>query len=304
MTEQRQRAKADAKSQEGRRTPTLSVYRATCDAHGATEFTGYQELDDRGARCVGLVVDGEAGRRRSSRASTVEVVLDRTPFYAESGGQIADEGVITGRRRASSRSLDVQRPVKGLVVHTVEVLERRRCAPGAHVHAEVDPEWRVSALPGALRHPRRARGAAPGARPDGAAVRLVQQARLPAARLRLGPGAVAGDPQRDRGGRQPRGPRRTCRCRRSYMPLPRGPRDRRAGAVRRDVRRGRARRRDRRPVVARAVRWHPRRSTRARSARSPSPASRRSAPACAASRRSSASRRCATWPGSGRSWPS
>ena len=96
-----------------------------------------------------------------------------------------------------------------------------RCAPARRVHAEVDPEWRLSASPGALRHPRRARGAAPGARPVGPAVRLLQPARLPAARLRLGLGALAGHPQRDRGGRQPRRAQRppgvgdrTCRCRR------------------------------------------------------------------------------------------
>ena len=70
-------------------------------------------------------------------------MLDRTPFYAESGGQLADAGVLTwdgGRAEV----LDVQRPVKGLVVHQVRVLEGE-LTPTASVEAAVDPEWRLGA---------------------------------------------------------------------------------------------------------------------------------------------------------------
>ncbi|EAX0569002.1 alanine--tRNA ligase, partial [Salmonella enterica] len=94
------------------------------------------------AKVLGLVVDGhrveelEPGQRG-------QVVLDRTPFYAESGGQIADEGVIVADG-AHLRVVDVQRPVKGLVAHTVEVLTGP-LRTGQEVSAEVDAEWRVSA---------------------------------------------------------------------------------------------------------------------------------------------------------------
>ena len=71
------------------------------------------------------------------------VVLDRTPFYAESGGQVADAGILTwdgGRAEV----IDVQRPVKGLVAHQVRILEGE-LREGAELTAEVDYEWRLSA---------------------------------------------------------------------------------------------------------------------------------------------------------------
>ena len=70
-------------------------------------------------------------------------MLDRTPFYAESGGQVADAGHLTwdgGRAEV----IDVQRPVKGLVAHQVRVLEGE-LREGAELTAEVDYEWRLSA---------------------------------------------------------------------------------------------------------------------------------------------------------------
>jgi len=139
MTEQRQRAKADAKSKKSGHAHT-EVWR-DLRALGETDFRAYSELNTE-ASVVGLVVDGvsvseiEPGQRG-------QVVLDRTPFYAESGGQIADEGVITADG-VHLRVVDVQRPVKGLVAHTVEVLTGP-LRTGAPVLAEVDPEWRISA---------------------------------------------------------------------------------------------------------------------------------------------------------------
>ncbi len=139
MTEQRQRAKADAKSKKSGHAHT-EVWR-DLRALGETDFRAYSELTSE-AKVVGLVVDGatvseiEPGQRG-------QVVLDRTPFYAESGGQIADEGVITADG-VHLKVVDVQRPVKGLIAHTVEVLTGP-LRTGAPVLAEVDPEWRISA---------------------------------------------------------------------------------------------------------------------------------------------------------------
>jgi alanyl-tRNA synthetase len=139
MQEQRQRAKADAKSKKSGHAHT-EVWR-DLRALGETDFRAYSELTSE-AKVVGLVVDGadvteiEPGQRG-------QVVLDRTPFYAESGGQIADEGVITADG-VHLKVIDVQRPVKGLIAHTVEVVTGP-LRTGAPVLAEVDPEWRVSA---------------------------------------------------------------------------------------------------------------------------------------------------------------
>jgi alanyl-tRNA synthetase len=139
MQEQRQRAKADAKSKKSGHANT-EVWR-DLRALGETDFRAYQELTSE-AHVVGLVVDGEAVTEIEP-GQRGQVVLDRTPFYAESGGQIADEGVITADG-VRLLVIDVQRPVKGLVAHTVEVLTGP-LRSGAPVLAEVDPEWRISA---------------------------------------------------------------------------------------------------------------------------------------------------------------
>ncbi|MDQ3506127.1 MAG: alanine--tRNA ligase [Actinomycetota bacterium] len=139
MSEQRERAKADAA---GRRTgqADLSAYRAILDGHGPSTFTGYAEVA-REARVVGLFVGG-AQVPAAGAGSEVEIVLDATPFYAEAGGQLADEGLITGDG-ASVSVLDVQTPMPGLVVHKGRV-ESGELLVGSTVHAAVDVSRRQS----------------------------------------------------------------------------------------------------------------------------------------------------------------
>ncbi len=139
MAEQRNRAKADAKSKKTGHADT-SVFRELREP-GITEFTGYRELSTD-STIRGLIVDGSIAHT-ADKGQVAQVVLDRTPFYAESGGQVADEGEITADG-ARLRVLDVQRPVKGLIVHTVEVTEGT-IRSGADVLASVDREWRLSA---------------------------------------------------------------------------------------------------------------------------------------------------------------
>jgi alanyl-tRNA synthetase len=140
MTEQRDRARADARSKKGGHADT-SLYRGILDANGPTEWLAHETLQTEsrvlallsGGAAVGSLAPGEVG----------ELVLDRTPFYAESGGQVADAGHLE-LDGARLEVLDVQRPVRGLVVHQVRVVDGE-VSPGAALLAKVDPEWRLGA---------------------------------------------------------------------------------------------------------------------------------------------------------------
>jgi alanyl-tRNA synthetase len=139
MKEQKDRAKADAKAKKAG-AQAVEVYRELREA-GATPFTGYTELTTD-SKVRGIVVDGELVEA-AEEGDEVEVVLERTPFYAESGGQEADAGVITGDGVALE-VLDVQRPVKGLIVHRARIT-RGELLRGVGVLASVDGEWRLGA---------------------------------------------------------------------------------------------------------------------------------------------------------------
>jgi alanyl-tRNA synthetase len=121
MTEQRERAKADARAKKGQHRDA-SAYRAVADSLGRpVEFTGYSEVVTE-ASVRGIVTP--AGAVESARAGDdIELVLDRTPFYAEGGGQLADSGVIELANGARIEVRDVQSPITGLVVHQATVLE-------------------------------------------------------------------------------------------------------------------------------------------------------------------------------------
>jgi len=142
MSEQRARAKADA-----RRNKTahgdLSVYRELLAA-GPTEFTGYTELDTE-ATVLGIL-DEDGRRARAAEGEVVELVLDRTSLYAESGGQDSDAGVITGSG-VQLEVLDVQKVAKRLWVHRVRVVAGE-LTEGARVLTQVDPQWRAGARQG------------------------------------------------------------------------------------------------------------------------------------------------------------
>jgi alanyl-tRNA synthetase len=139
MEEQRQRARADAKARKGK-LADLSVYRPLLEA-GRTEFTGYSELESE-ATVKGLIRDGvRVGS--AGQGDEVELVLDRTSFYAESGGQDSDAGLILGNG-ASAEVLDVQKVDKSLIVHRVRITDGE-LSDGAKVLAKVDPEWRLGA---------------------------------------------------------------------------------------------------------------------------------------------------------------
>lgn len=116
MQEQRSRAKADAKARK-RQLADTSVYR-DLRAQGETVFTGYTDLETS-SRVLGILVDGVSADRAGT-GQIAEVILADTALYAESGGQVADKGVIVGPGY-ELEVIDVQKPVAGLISHTVEV---------------------------------------------------------------------------------------------------------------------------------------------------------------------------------------
>jgi alanyl-tRNA synthetase len=81
---------------------------------GPTEFSGYQGVTGSG-KVVGIVVDGEEVESISAPQQAL-LLLDTTPFYAESGGQIGDRGEISGSMGVFQVE-DTRRPLKGLIVH-------------------------------------------------------------------------------------------------------------------------------------------------------------------------------------------
>ncbi|WP_306362024.1 alanine--tRNA ligase [Nocardia sp. CC227C] len=143
MAEQRQRAKEDAAARKHAHAD-LSIYKELVD-RGATEFTGFDELTSE-ATVLALIADGvrvpvaEAG-------SEVEVILDRSPLYAEAGGQIADRGTITSSHGVKVRVNDVQKIAKKLWVHKATV-EAGQLTEGDTVLAQADPAWRRGATQG------------------------------------------------------------------------------------------------------------------------------------------------------------
>jgi len=139
MQEQKDRAKADAREKKLGATD-LSVY-SEFRALGETKFTGYEELETS-AKILGLISEG-ATIRVAKQGDIVEVLLDQTSMYAESGGQESDSGLIHGDGY-SLEVIDVQKPVKGLVTHKA-IVRSGEVSVGAKATTSVDPNWRLGA---------------------------------------------------------------------------------------------------------------------------------------------------------------
>ena len=137
MGEQRDRSKQDA-AQRKVGHGDGGAYRSILDKHGITDFLGYRDLSIE-ATVVGLLSHGQSAVSAGEGAE-VEVILDRTPFYAEGGGQLADTGKIVGDGVVVEVA-DVQSPVAGLNVHRGKVLSGELMIDST-VQAEVDPNRR------------------------------------------------------------------------------------------------------------------------------------------------------------------
>jgi alanyl-tRNA synthetase len=141
MEAQRDRARQSSKMGAVKGDP---VYVALLD-RGRTSFLGYDALTVEDAKVLAVLKDGQLARRLDS-GEEGGIVLDRTPFYAESGGQVGDRGVIASAG-STAEVTDCTLPVPGLYLHQVKVAAGGFEA-GMTVRAEVDVDRRT----GAMRH--------------------------------------------------------------------------------------------------------------------------------------------------------
>ena len=135
MAEQKSRARADALKK--RHNVDLSVY----DDFKKTlakpiDFLGYTDFSSR-SKVLGIMQEGKGSVPAVTGPANVEVILDRTPFYAEAGGQLADQGEIISDDGAVLEVDDVQKPIKDLIVHQCRLTEGTLVV-GADVNANID----------------------------------------------------------------------------------------------------------------------------------------------------------------------
>ncbi len=153
LAEQRQRSRSGRKAELSQQAELSTLYQAIQARTGDTGFNGYDttRLDD--ATVVAIVRDGlefdELEAVGAADASvpvgaSAEIVLDRTPFYAEGGGQIGDRGVLTIGGEVVFEVDDTQRPLGGLIVQRGTL--RGGLRVGQVVVAEVDPERRARTM--------------------------------------------------------------------------------------------------------------------------------------------------------------
>ena len=138
MKEQKDRAKADARMKKSGHTD-LTQYRKILDETGKVEFIGYDLISSE-SLVNGFLVDGLYAEE-AKVDDEIEIVLNRTPFYAEGGGQLADGGRITLDNGAIIEVEDVQIPIPGLSVHRGRVISGV-VSKGVTALAQIDVERR------------------------------------------------------------------------------------------------------------------------------------------------------------------
>ena len=139
MQAQRERARAAAKKGAGEGVP-VEVYRQAAGKVGPTDFLGYEHLEAESELGALLLPGGAVDS--ASEGDELEVLVARSPFYAEGGGQVGDRGVITtdtGRLRV----VDTQPAVEGVQTHRV-VVEAGEVTPGQLARLQVDPDFRTA----------------------------------------------------------------------------------------------------------------------------------------------------------------
>jgi alanyl-tRNA synthetase len=144
LAEQRDRSRSGKKAELARHAELTSLYSGIQGRAGDTEFLGYETTTAEG-RVVAIIRDGLEFDELTGHGEA-ELVLDRTPFYAEGGGQVGDQGTI--REAGGGSELftieDTQKPVGGLIVHRGTL--RGRLKVGETVQAVVDAERRAHTM--------------------------------------------------------------------------------------------------------------------------------------------------------------
>ena len=138
MEAQRSRGRAAWEAKGGAKDEEISVYAEVLKEHGETEFVGYMR-NNTDAEIVAIIADAESVGS-AQQGDEVFVLLNRTPFYGESGGQVGDVGTIESEnaRLAVENTL---KPSADLVVHRCKVLEGE-ITPYTTVQAEIDTKRR------------------------------------------------------------------------------------------------------------------------------------------------------------------
>ncbi|UCM88005.1 alanine--tRNA ligase [Streptomyces marincola] len=143
LDEQKKRAKAGGKAKTAEALRQLGTYRELAARLPRTEFIGYEHLTAE-ATVTGLISGGTVVTG-AGEGSEVELVLDRSPFYAEAGGQIGDTGTLTMNDGTRLRITDTRYGLEGFRVHTARVTEGELIA-GASGEAAVDAERRAGLM--------------------------------------------------------------------------------------------------------------------------------------------------------------
>ena len=229
---ERQRVKARASWSGSGDAASENIWFPLREKLGATEFLGYDTESAEGV-VTALVKDGkDADSLKTGESGSI--VLNQTPFYAESGGQVGDTGLLTGEG-VKFRVTDTQKKAGDLFVH-VGTVEQGTLKVGTALQLEVDHGRRSSIRVASLGDASAARGAAAGARRSHRPARLAGGAGSAALRLRASEADHGGRARPRRGHRQ-RGGARKRRGDDAADGGRRRPRSRRARPVRRKIRR-------------------------------------------------------------------
>src|SRR5512132_2935720 len=138
MDDQRRRAK-EARRELDTDLRRLESYRDLSSRHGRTTFVGYETTTAEG-RILGLLADGEE-LAEAGEGDQVELILDRTPFYAEGGGQVGDTGLVRTGGGAVLQVTDTRPGLEGFSVHSARVGSGEVLVDD-RVYAEVDTDRR------------------------------------------------------------------------------------------------------------------------------------------------------------------
>jgi alanyl-tRNA synthetase len=135
LEKQRERARQSWKGDEAAVAPLYGKF----VEKGGTQFLGYQAIRSE-SRVVGILINGAESGSIEGQGATAEIILDQTPFYAESGGQVGDAGTLTSPDGVA-RVVDTYAPVRGVIVHKVE-MDFGKLSFNTEVQAQVDEERR------------------------------------------------------------------------------------------------------------------------------------------------------------------